>query len=95
MDDGESVTTDEHGRYDFPCVHPGMHALRLDETTLPPGAVPYDDRNIDSEKSTRRLVHHIYDTTIIEDINFAVSGKLSGSPAPPPDCCSGKGPPPH
>ena len=34
---------------------------------------------LDSEKSTRRLVHHIYDTTIIEDINFAVTG----TPDPP------------
>jgi protocatechuate 3,4-dioxygenase beta subunit len=76
LDNGESVTTDAYGRYDFPCVHPGMHALRLDATTLPAGVVPFDDRNIDSEKSTRRLVHHIYDTTIIEDINFAVTGTL-------------------
>ena len=94
MDDGESVVTDGDGRYDFPCVHPGMHALRLDETTLPPGALPYDDRNIDSEKSTRRLVHHIYDTTIIEDINFAVTGKLAGAATSPSGCCSAKGPPP-
>ena len=76
LDNGERVTTDPYGRYDFPCVHPGMHALRLDEHTLPDGAVAYPDRNIDSEKSTRRLVHHIYDTMIIEDINFAVTGKL-------------------
>jgi uncharacterized repeat protein (TIGR01451 family) len=74
LDNGESVVTDSTGRYDYPCVHPGMHALRLDATTLPSGVIPYDDRNIDSEKSTRRLVHHIYDTTIIEDINFAVTG---------------------
>jgi uncharacterized repeat protein (TIGR01451 family) len=74
LDDGESVVTDSTGRYDYPCVTPGMHALRLDATTLPAGVIPYDDRNIDSEKSTRRLVHHIYDTTIIEDINFAVTG---------------------
>jgi uncharacterized repeat protein (TIGR01451 family) len=81
LDDGESVTTDPYGRYDFPCVHPGMHALRLDATTLPPGVVPFDDRNIDSEKSTRRLVHHIYDTTIIEDINFALTGTAPALPA--------------
>ncbi len=74
IDSGETSTTDSTGRYDFPCVHPGMHALRLDATTLPPGIIPYDDRNIDSEKSTRRLVHHIFDTYIIEDINFAVTG---------------------
>ncbi len=75
LDDGESVVTDVHGRYNFPCVRPGMHALRLDERTLPPGAEPFDDRNIDSEQSTRRLVHHIFDTTIIEDINFAIRPK--------------------
>jgi uncharacterized repeat protein (TIGR01451 family) len=74
LDNGESVVTDTFGRYDFPCVHPGMHALRLNERTLPAGVVPFDDRNIDSEKSTRRLVHHIFDTYIIEDINFAVTG---------------------
>ena len=81
LDNGESVTTDSTGRYDFPCVHPGMHALRLDAESLPAGVRPYDDRNIDSEKSTRRLVHRIYDTTIIEDINFALSGTLATPPA--------------
>jgi uncharacterized repeat protein (TIGR01451 family) len=72
LDDGESVVTDPQGRYDFPCVRPGMHALRLDETTLPAGVTVYDDGNIDSERSRRRLVHRTYDLTIIEDINFAV-----------------------
>jgi uncharacterized repeat protein (TIGR01451 family) len=76
LESGESVVTDTYGRYDFPCVHPGMHALRLNERTLPPGVMPFDDRNIDSEKSTRRLVHHIFDSYIIEDINFAVTGNL-------------------
>jgi hypothetical protein len=76
LDNGESVVTDSTGRYDFPCVHPGMHALRLDAKTLPPGTLPYDDRNINSEKSIRRLVHHTYDTMIIEDVNFAITGIL-------------------
>jgi uncharacterized repeat protein (TIGR01451 family) len=75
LDDGESVVTDAQGRYDFPCVRPGMHALRLDQTTLPAGVLPYPDRNIDSEKSTRRLVHRTFDDTIIEDVNFALTGK--------------------
>jgi uncharacterized repeat protein (TIGR01451 family) len=79
LDDGESVETDAQGRYNFPCVRPGMHALRLDETTLPEGVTPYDDRNIDSEKSIRRLVHRVFDQTIIEDINFAVTGSLPPS----------------
>ncbi|HTW83248.1 MAG TPA: hypothetical protein VMD91_04150 [Candidatus Sulfotelmatobacter sp.] len=81
LDDGESVVTDAHGRYDFPCVRPGMHAMRLDETTLPDGVLPYPDHSIDSEKSTRRLVHRTYDDTIIEDVDFAVTGTLP-SPAP-------------
>ncbi len=72
LDDGESVVTDQYGRYNFPCVRPGMHALRLDERTLPAGMHPFDDRNIDSEKSIRRLVHRTFDATIIEDINFAI-----------------------
>jgi uncharacterized repeat protein (TIGR01451 family) len=72
LDDGELVTTDPTGRYDFPCVRPGMHALRLDESTLPAGMHPFDDRNIDSEKSIRRLVHRTFDATIIEDVNFAI-----------------------
>jgi uncharacterized repeat protein (TIGR01451 family) len=94
LDDGEYIVTDGYGRYNFPCVRPGMHALRLDESTLPPGVTAYDDRNIDSERSNRRLVHRVYDQTIIEDINFAVTGtpatpivspemKPSGSPPPP------------
>lgn len=74
LDDGEYVVTDGYGRYNFPCVRPGMHALRLDESTLPPGVTAYDDHNIDSERSTRRLVHRVYDQTIIEDVNFAVTG---------------------
>jgi uncharacterized repeat protein (TIGR01451 family)/fimbrial isopeptide formation D2 family protein len=77
LDNGESVVTDSTGRYDFPCVHLGMHALRLDAKTLPTATVPYNDRNIDSEKSTRRLVHHTYDSMIIEDVNFAVTGTLA------------------
>ena len=57
-----------------------MHAFRLDETSLPAGVTPYGDRNIDSERSTRRLVHGIFNDTIIQDINFAVQGTL---PPPP------------
>jgi hypothetical protein len=82
LDNGESVATDRTGRYDFPCVHPGMHALRLDAASLPARTFPYDDRNIDSEKSTRRLVHHTYDTTIIEDVNFAIAGSAPTPPDP-------------
>lgn len=57
----------QHGPLRFPMLHPGMHVLRLDAKTLPSGTLSYDDRNINSEKSIRRLVHHTYDTMIIED----------------------------
>jgi hypothetical protein len=40
---------------------------------LPTGIVAHDDRNIDNETSTHRLVHRTFDTLIIEDINFAVT----------------------
>ena len=83
MEDGESVQTDPHGRYNFPCVRPGMHALRLDESSLPDGVTAYGDHNIDSERSTRRLIHGIFDDTIIQDINFAVRGTLPAAPAQP------------
>jgi len=57
-----------------------MHALRLDESSLPDGVTAYGDHNIDSERSTRRLIHGIFDDTIIQDINFAVRGTLPAAP---------------
>jgi uncharacterized repeat protein (TIGR01451 family) len=72
LDDGESAVTDSYGRYNFPCVRQGMHALRLDEQTLPAGSAAYPDRAIDSERSTRRLVHSTFDDTILQDVNFAI-----------------------
>ncbi len=72
LDDGESVVTDPTGRYDFPCVRQGMHALRLDEQSLPSGVVPFANADIDSERSTQRLVHRTFDDTIVHDINFAL-----------------------
>jgi uncharacterized repeat protein (TIGR01451 family) len=76
LEDGESVVTDATGRYDFPGVAPGMHVLKLDASTLPPNAKPYDDGNFswDDERSTRRLLHGVFDGGIIEDINFALRG---------------------
>ncbi len=74
LEDGESSTTDESGRYSFPAAKPGMHVLKLDRTTLPAGAKPYADTRYDSERSIRRLVHGVFDGGIIQDINFALDG---------------------
>jgi uncharacterized repeat protein (TIGR01451 family) len=76
LEDGESVVTDATGRYDFPGVEPGMHVLKLDASTLPPNAKPYADGNFswDDERSTRRLLHGVFDGGILEDINFALRG---------------------
>jgi uncharacterized repeat protein (TIGR01451 family) len=75
LETGMYAVTDKDGRYSFPCVNPGMHALRIDESTLPPGTQAYDVRDIDSERSTRRILHRIFDQTLIQDVNFAIEPK--------------------
>jgi hypothetical protein len=72
LEDGESVTTDNYGRFTFPSVHPGQHVLRVDATTLPAGVRPYDDRRYDSPRSLQRLLHGLYDAGLMHDVNFAV-----------------------
>jgi len=74
LDNGESVVTDSTGRYDYPCVIRGC--MRCGSTSGPSlrASCPTSIATSIARKSTRRLVHHIYDTTIIEDINFAVTG---------------------
>ena len=72
LEDGESVTTDNYGRFTFPSVHPGQHVLRVDATTLPTGVRPYDDRRYDSPRSLQRLLHGLYDAGLMHDVNFAV-----------------------
>jgi uncharacterized repeat protein (TIGR01451 family) len=72
LEDGESVTTDNYGRFTFPSVHPGQHVLRVDATTLPSGVRPYDDRRYDSPRSLQRLLHGLYDAGLMHDVNFAV-----------------------
>jgi hypothetical protein len=57
-----------------------MHALRLDTSTLPPGVTAFDDRALDSTRSTRRLIHATLDATILQDINFAVRTAPKASP---------------
>jgi uncharacterized repeat protein (TIGR01451 family) len=74
LEDGESVVTDPLGRYSFPAVKPGMHVLKLDRSTLPPDAHPYADASYDSARSTRRLVHGVFDGGLIQDVNFALAG---------------------
>jgi uncharacterized repeat protein (TIGR01451 family) len=73
LEDGTSVLTDKNGRFTLPSVRPGQHVLRLDETTLPAGlriyagSFPYDD-----PRSKIRLVHGLLDTSLPQDVNFAV-----------------------
>ncbi len=74
LEDGESVTTDKYGRFTFPAVHPGQHVLRVDESTLPPGVQPFGERRYDSPKSLQRLVHGLYDSGLMQDVNFALQG---------------------
>jgi hypothetical protein len=74
LEDGESVLTDQLGRYSFPAVKPGMHVLKIDRSTLPPTARPYADTSYGDERSIRRLVHGVFDGGLIQDINFALEG---------------------
>jgi len=71
LEDGESVTTDKNGRYSFPGVRPGMHALRVDSSTVPASAALFG-RSGDDDRSAQRLVHGIMDSNLIQDVNFAL-----------------------
>lgn len=72
LEDGESVATDQFGRFTFPAARPGMHVMRLDIATLPKTVQAYPDKRYDSERSVRRLVHGIFDAGLMEDVNFAL-----------------------
>jgi uncharacterized repeat protein (TIGR01451 family) len=76
LEDGESVTTDNFGRFTFQATRPGMHVMRLDITTLPKTVQAYPDRRYDSVRSVRRLVHGIFDSGLMEDVNFALRAAL-------------------
>jgi len=73
LEDGESVTTDHDGRFSFPAARPGMHVLHLDPSTLPAGMVPYHGFAANDPRSSVRLVHGIFDSGLMADMNFAVS----------------------
>lgn len=74
LESGEYVVTDRYGKYNFACVRPGMHVLRLDTLTLPPGTAPYNVRNYDDPRSVQRLAHGVLDAGLIQNINFAIRG---------------------
>ena len=72
LEDGESVATDRFGRFSFPAARPGLHVLRLDETTLPATLRTYDSRNFDDQHSPRRLIHGVFDAGTMQDVEIAV-----------------------
>ncbi len=72
LESGESVTTDPQGRFSFPGVRPGLHVLRLDETSLPRDVHVAADRRIDSPRSPVRLLHGILDEGLLQDVQFAL-----------------------
>jgi hypothetical protein len=79
-DGGSSVLTDRNGKYSFPCLNPGVHVLRLDTNTLPPGTRAYGVHDNDDPRSTTRLVRGLFDGGMIDTINFAIDGHPSTSP---------------
>ena len=72
IESGEWVTTDAQGRFSFAGVRPGMHVLRLDETSLPHDVRVAFDRRIDSSRSPLRLLHGILDEGLLQDVQFAL-----------------------
>ncbi len=52
LEDGTHVTTDREGKYHFEGVKPGMHVIRLDQTTLAPDLLP---ATIDSSNAANPL----------------------------------------
>lgn len=74
LEDGSYALTDADGRFSFPSVRPGMHVLRLDETTLPSGLRAFRDAAMDSTRATQRLLHGILDDGTMEDVEFALQG---------------------
>lgn len=73
MEDGTRVVTDKDGKYSIPLVEPGIHVLRVDETTLPTGFVliPISQRFSQSESSQFVDVPRYG----ISKVNFAVVEK--------------------
>jgi uncharacterized repeat protein (TIGR01451 family) len=72
LENGESVVTDADGRFSFPGVRPGMHVLRLDPLTLPATVRLARGAAYDAPASGQRLVHGLFDTGLLQDINFAL-----------------------
>ena len=74
-ENGMSVVTDAQGRFTLPDMRPGMHALRLDTTTLPAGVHAFATHSYDDPRSTERLVHGVRDTSLMQDVIFVVQGE--------------------
>jgi hypothetical protein len=50
-----------------------MHVLHLDASTLPRGLAPYHGFALNDPRSSVRLVHNIFDSGLMSDIQFAIS----------------------
>jgi len=46
MEDGTIITTDHQGKFNIPALAPGRHLFRLDERTLPEGAILTTDKTV-------------------------------------------------
>ena len=73
LEDGTYVITDRDGRFNFPGVRPGMHVLRIDETTLPNSVRASSNAPMNSNRSLKRLIHGILDESTLEDVEFALA----------------------
>jgi uncharacterized repeat protein (TIGR01451 family) len=77
LESGEFALTDANGRFEFPAVRPNAHVLRLDPLSFPTGVSAFRDGRFsyDNTRSTERLVHGLFDTGTMQDVNFALQGQ--------------------
>ena len=85
MDDGTYFITDEAGKYSFCGIKPRTHVIKVDKTTLPPGAVMGITSNRNAHDPDSLFLDVKYGELIRGD--FAVrsepSGQLCVKPEPP------------
>ncbi len=83
LEDGTYVLTDREGKYHFSGIKPGMHVLRLDQTTLPPGLIPAVIDSQNAMNPLSRMVELRYGT--LHKANFRVLPQPSDAGAVAPD----------
>jgi len=60
LEDGRYALTDEEGKFHFDNVNPGVHVVRIDENSLPPGATPLLNSTLQGLLSPNSVLIDLY-----------------------------------